>query len=335
MKKTITKNNKKSEKEQKIQKIQKNKRLKRVAAICTLPLLLSGCTPSLKTDMEFYKDGTGDISMNFLLPDSVYKAEDKNNENIENNETVENVDNVESVENSDTVQNNEGIKENDETDELFTKKELKGLLETRFKDFTIKEIADDNMTGFAISADYNNKQLQSFIDSVYTVKTSGIGNKFSLEFSLDNFIPVIAENGYYNSEIDQNTDSPSDEDSFIESNKDILLSNSLTGLKQFIDFSTDLEMTLSITMPGEITTCNLVDFDGVIISNAKENTVDINFGKYIKEYGNSADFTNTIKVESKKLGGSVFKLVMTVGAGLVILITYKFVQKVNQGPFSN
>lgn len=323
-----------------IEKHKSDKKIKRITAVCVLPLLLSGCTPSLTTNMEFYKNGTGNISMNLLLPDSVYKTEEKSDENIESVENVKNTENVENEEGTEiiesaNVENNENTKEIDGTEELFSKEELKTLLETRFKDFTIKEISDGNMTGFVISADYNNEQLQSFIDSVYTVKTSGIGNKFSLEFSLDDFIPVISENEDYSNNDEQSPKSTFNEDSFIESNKDVLLSNSLTGLKRFIDFSTDTEMTLSITMPGEITTCNLLDFDGVIISNAKENTIDIDLGKYIKEYGNSVDFTNTIKVESKKLGGSVFKLVMTVGAGIIILIIYKFVQKVNQGPFND
>ena len=135
-----------------------------------LLFFLTGCNTKADTTINYKEDGTGDVSMKLLLPNEVFKDENKENQSTENVENTENSENGENndeefEENSDDNATNSS--NSSATTQLFTKSELLSLLKERFVGFKFKELNENNYSGYKISANYSNKQVKQFIDEIF------------------------------------------------------------------------------------------------------------------------------------------------------------------------
>lgn len=305
---------------------------------------LTGCNAKADTTINYKEDGTGNVSMTLLLPNEVFKdenVEDQNTENVENTENSENSENGESgdeeiEENSDdnaTNSNNSST-----TTQLFTKSELLSLLKERFVGFKFKELNENNYSGYKISANYNNKQVKQFIDDSYKISSSGIGHKYSVEIPIRNFLPIIQNDIEDEEDTDETTieensnalKSAIQEETYIEANKTTFLSSNLMDMRSFLGKKAQLSMT--ITMPGELTECTLNDY-----ATEDGNKITIDLSKYMNDsnYTDASDYESSITVKSKKLGGSAFKIVILLGVFLLFWLISNLIKKINKGPFED
>ena len=213
----------KTQKNQKIQKKNQNMKLKflklTTAFLCIIAL--TGCNAKANTDINLNEDGTGSVSIDLSIPSAVFKPDgtetstSSTTENTQPEDTsaedttnpdgagvptngIDDEDTDASIDSSSESSSNTSIEanENDEskTQQLFTEAELRTLLKQRFKDFKIKKSNDKKYVNYKISANYNNKQVQNFIDSYYSIKNSGIGHKYSFTMPFKDFLPLVQNN---------------------------------------------------------------------------------------------------------------------------------------------
>lgn len=322
--------------------IQKNSKKIIIFIISILCLFsLTGCNAKADTTINYKEDGTGNVSMTLLLPNEVFKdenAEDQNTENVENAENSENGEkNDEEIEEN-SNDNTTNSNNSSTTTQLFTKSELLSLLKERFVGFKFKELNENNYSGYKISANYNNKQVKQFIDDSYKISSSGIGHKYSVEIPIRNFLPII-QNGIESEEdpdettIEENSNalkSAIQEETYIEANKTTFLSSNLMDMRSFLGKKAQLSMT--ITMPGELTECNLNDY-----ATENDNKITINLSKYMNDanYTDASDYESSITIKSKRLGGNAFKIVILLGAFLLFWLISNLIKKINKGPFED
>lgn len=320
--------------------VQKNSKKIIIFIIFILCLFsLTGCNAKADTTINYKEDGTGNVSMTLLLPNEVFK--DENTENVENTENTENSENgensdeeIEENSNDNTTNSNNSST----TTQLFTKSELLSLLKERFVGFKFKELNENNYSGYKISANYNNKQVKQFIDDSYKISSSGIGHKYSVEIPVRNFLPIIQNDIEDEEDPDENTieensdalKSAVQEETYIEANKATLLSSNLMDMRSFLGKKAQLSMT--ITMPGELTECNLNDY-----ATEDGNKITINLTKYMNDsnYTDASDYESSITVKSKKLGGNAFKIVILLGVFLLVWLISNLIKKINNGPFED
>lgn len=316
--------------------VQKNSKKIIIFIISILCLFsLTGCNAKANTTINYKEDGTGNVSMTLLLPNEVFKDENTDDQNTENVENTENNDEeIEENSNENTTNSNNSST----TTQLFTKSELLSLLKERFVGFKFKELNENNYSGYKISANYNNKQVKQFIDDSYKISSSGIGHKYSVEIPIRNFLPIIQndiedEEDSDETTIEENSDalkSAVQEETYIEANKTTFLSSNIMDMRSFLGKKAQLSMT--ITMPGELTECNLNDY-----ATEDGNKITINLSKYMNDsnYTDASDYESSITVKSKKLGGSAFKIVILLGVFLLVWLISNLIKKINKGPFED
>lgn len=316
--------------------IQKNSKKIIIFIISILCLFsLTGCNAKADAIINYKEDGTGSVSMTLLLPNEVFKDENTDDQNTENVENTENNDEeIEENSNENTTNSNNSST----TTQLFTKSELLSLLKERFVGFKFKELNENNYSGYKISANYNNKQVKQFIDDSYKISSSGIGHKYSVEIPIRNFLPIIQndiedEEDSDETTIEENSDalkSAVQEETYIEANKTTFLSSNIMDMRSFLGKKAQLSMT--ITMPGELTECNLNDY-----ATEDGNKITINLSKYMNDsnYTDASDYESSITVKSKKLGGSAFKIVILLGVFLLFWLISNLIKKINKGPFED
>lgn len=321
-----------------------NSRFKKISKFLVLFLVvftITGCNASASTNIDLKEDGTGDVSIKLSIPSVLYKVEntagssttDNNNgenssdggtdDNSESSETTEGVEDIEDAENA------ENSADENKVVPLFTESELNNLLKKRFKGFTIESKEKGNYVNYTISANYKkNKQVQSFIDNNYSIKVSGIGQKYSFTLPFDDFIPILQSD-----EDDENNDTSfktSDEQTYLEENDSRFLSSNVFDLQDLLGKKSKIET--SITMPGTIEDCNLSDY---ATQNGQTVTVDVS--KYLKNMKGEdmSNYETSIDITSKQLGGSMFKIVAIICGVLLIFIIKSLITKINKGPFED
>ena len=323
------------------------KKISKFLILFLIVFTTTGCNASASTNIDLKEDGTGDISIKLSIPSVLYKDEkttdnsttDNNNgenssddgkeDNSENSETTKGVEDTEDTENDENIENTENSTDENKVVPLFTESELNNLLKKRFKGFTIESKEKGNHVNYTISANYKkNKQVQSFIDNNYSIKASGIGQKYSFTLPFDDFIPILQSD-----EDDENNDTSfktSDEQTYLEENDSRFLSSNVFDLQDLLGKKSKIKT--SITMPGTIEDCNLSDY-----ATQDGQTVTIDISKYLKDMKGEdmSNYETSIDITSKQLGGSMFKIVAIICGVLLIFIIKSLITKINKGPFED
>ena len=118
--------------------------------------------------------------------------------------------------------------------------------------------------------------------------------------------------------------------SYLEENKTLLLSSNIYDLQKFL--GKKAQLTMSITLPGTFESTDLSDY-----ATLDGNTVTYDLTQYINAVNeeDAGNYTETISISSKKIGGNSFKVVAVIGGFIAIVLISKLVQKINKGPFED